>query len=146
MHIIAQSLPIAVCTLIGIAVTGCAPPLLFANAGMSLAAEAGTSAFIEGELRAARKLPMVQVRDAFVQALDNLDFPITGRVDKADYIFLEARQKSGDIVVRLRANSQRVTSISIRVGFLGDQAIARLLMEEVETILKAAATQSSQAP
>ncbi|GMV26373.1 MAG: hypothetical protein AMXMBFR58_24040 [Phycisphaerae bacterium] len=115
---------------------GCAPPVMFANAGMSLA-EVGTTAFIEGELRYARRVSLDVAAAAYEAALDRLGFPIRQRSSKPGYIYLSADQENGEeIQVRLTRNSNVVTSIRIRIGLLGDQAIARLIMEEAETILK----------
>lgn len=135
-------------TLVGVGVvvlglSGCAPPLLFANAGVTLA-EAGTSAFIEGELRSARKHPLELVASTYRQALERLDFPVIKTLVEPDYIYLAASQKNGDeIQVRMTRNSSTVTSIRIRVGLLGDQAIARLVMEEAQLILQAVPTAPS---
>ncbi len=118
---------------------GCAPPVLFADAGLSLA-EAGTSAFIEGELRSGVKRPLADVRAAIIEALAALDFPVDYTNDQDGYACVIAKQNSGDdISIRLRRRSSVVTTIQIRVGMLGDQAIARLIMEEADRVLKASA-------
>lgn len=113
----------------------CAPPLMIANAGMSLA-EAGTSAFIEGELRAARKCTIEIAATAYEQALIRLGFTINRTMKEKDYVYISADQIRGeDIEVRLVQNTAMVTSIRIRVGVLGDQAISRLIMEEAQLLL-----------
>lgn len=116
---------------------GCAPPLIFANAGMSLA-EAGTSAFIEGELRAARRTPIDRMTRSYKLALESLYFPIMTERIEDDRAYLVADQNGGDdIEVKLTRNSDMVTSVRIRIGVFGDQAIARLVMEEAEKYLNA---------
>lgn len=119
--------------LLAVFLPACAPPVLFANAGVSLA-EAGTSAFIEGELRAARKQPLEDVHRAYEGALLRLNFPIVRQMVEENYIFISADQVNQDeIQVRLTRHSPTVTAIRIRVGVFGDQAIARLIMEEAES-------------
>ncbi len=119
--------------LLAVSLPACAPPVLFANAGVSLA-EAGTSAFIEGELRAARKQPLEDVHRAYEGALLRLNFPIVRQMVEENYVFISADQVNQDeIQVRLTRHSPTVTAIRIRVGVFGDQAIARLIMEEAES-------------
>ncbi|HRJ49917.1 MAG TPA: DUF3568 family protein, partial [Phycisphaerales bacterium] len=90
--------------LIGL-LASCAPPFLFANAGVSLA-EAGTSAFVEGELRAAKKIPLDVADRAFTQALSNLRFEIERRVEGDGFVYITADQVGDDdIQVRLTSRS-----------------------------------------
>jgi hypothetical protein len=118
-----------------VALPSCAPPLMIANAGMSLA-EAGTSAFIEGELRSARKCTIDIAAAAYEQAVLRLGFTINRTLRENDYVYISADQLRGeDIEIRLVQNTPVVTTIRIRVGVLGDQAIARLIMEEAQLLL-----------
>jgi Protein of unknown function (DUF3568) len=123
---------------------GCAPPLLFANAGVSLA-EAGTSMFMEGELRAAWRRPLEVMEQGVAEAMNTLGYRIESRTERENYIYIRGVEIDGtEIEVRLRRSSEIVTSISIRVGLLGDQAVSRLILEEAERVMqrreKAAAT------
>jgi hypothetical protein len=132
----AKMVSCAVCVAITVlALPACAPPLMIANAGMSLA-EAGTSAFIEGELRSARKCTIELAAAAYEQAVIRLGFMINRTLREKDYVYISADQLRGeDIEIRLVQNTPIVTSIRIRVGVLGDQAIARLIMEEAQLLL-----------
>ncbi|MBL8962866.1 MAG: DUF3568 family protein [Phycisphaerae bacterium] len=121
--------------LIGL-LASCAPPVLFANAGVSLA-EAGTSAFVEGELRAAKKIPLDVADRAFTQALSNLRFEIERRVEGDGFVYITADQVGDDdIQVRLTSRSPAVTSIKISVGLFGNLTISRLVMEEALEVMR----------
>lgn len=117
-------------------VASCAPPFLFANAGVSLA-EAGSSAFVEGELRSARKVTLETADRAFTLALENLQFPVERRAEGDGFVYLTADQYGDDnIQIRLTSRSPAVTSIKIRVGVFGNLAISRLVMEEALDVLR----------
>lgn len=112
---------------------GCLTPFDFAaNAGLGVA-QAGTSSFIQGTLQAAFDKPMEKVFAASKQALEHLGYEITREDTGVHYAQLQGVQSDGSsIVIKLRKSSEAVTGLSIRVGLWGDNAVSRLILEEIE--------------
>lgn len=119
---------------------GCVTPFDFAaNAGLGVA-QAGTSSFIQGTLQAAFDKPMENVFQASRRALEHLGYEITREDTGAHYAQLQSMQSDeSSIVLKLRKSSETVTGLSIRVGLCGDNAVSRLILEEVEKELAAGA-------
>lgn len=113
--------------------SGCLTPFDFAaNAGLGVA-QAGTSSFIQGTLQAAFDKPMDQVLEASHRSLTRLGYEITREDSDAHYAQLQSNQSDGSsIVLKLRKSSETVTGLSIRVGLLGDNAVSKLILIEIE--------------
>ncbi|MBX3388464.1 MAG: DUF3568 family protein [Phycisphaeraceae bacterium] len=118
----------AICLLVG-----CVTPFDFAaNAGLGVA-QAGTSSFIQGTLQAAFDKPMEKVFEASRRAYHRLGYEITREDVGTHYAQLQGSQSDGSsIIVKLRKSSETVTGLSIRVGLWGDNAVSRLILEEIE--------------
>lgn len=111
---------------------GCAAPTVIASAGAN-ALQQGTSAFINGELDAAQIASLETVYKAGLDALGDLQFPITSsRLNKSSAGITSKEINGRAIRIELNAKSPIVTKINIRVGILGDQAISRLLLAEIQ--------------
>jgi hypothetical protein len=110
----------------------CAAPVVVASAAAP-ALQAGTAAFINGELEAAEIAPIETVYEASLSALKDLQFQIFYERpgDRTAYIF--AHESAGvKITVFLEHKSPVVTKINIRIGVFGDQAISRLILGEIQ--------------
>lgn len=119
--------------------------------------QAGTSAFANGRLDAAREATLELAWEAVRRAMGDLAFapvdtwtsgdtpggpadayhqPLTAPVPNdgapAGAFFLARADGGGEIRIRLISKSAAVTKISIRVGLLGDQALSRLILETID--------------
>ncbi|QOJ00304.1 MAG: DUF3568 family protein [Phycisphaeraceae bacterium] len=112
---------------------GCVADPVTISAGLS-AAQQGTAAFFKGELQAAFRVPMDRVEWAVRAALEELDFPVENTSPSEEgWVEINAREESGRLVtVTLRRHSRVVTSIRVRVGLFGDQALSRLVLNKVQ--------------
>lgn len=128
--------------IVTLSAVGCVPvpdPVL--SAGLS-AAQAGTSAFIQGELRAVVRAHIREVYDATLLAMGEMGLRF--EVRQADFrdgsAVVTCRETAGqerggnDRVVEIivRKSSPAVTTISIQVGTFGDQPLSRLVLDEIQ--------------
>lgn len=140
---------------------GCMPvpdPVL--SVGFS-AAQAGASAFIQGELRAAMRIPIRQLYDATIDAAGEKGLRLEVREaefrDESAVITCRETGESGHggndrvIEIIMRKSSPNVTAITIQVGTFGDQPMSRLVLDEIrhqlspnQAIPEAAATPAPQ--
>jgi hypothetical protein len=121
---------------------GCAAPVVIASAGTS-ALQAGTSAYINGELDSAQIAPMATVYAAALDALSDLQFPLSSSRMISSRAGINAQEVNGrSIRIELTAKSPVVTKINIRVGLVGDQAVSRLLLAEIQARCPAVPTPS----
>lgn len=113
----------------------CTAPIIIVTAGASVL-QAGSSAFINGELEAAIPKPLPTVYDAADAALRELQFTM-GQAKLGDYngyIYAGETQKRR-IEITVEKKSPVVTKVNIRVGLFGDQAISRLILATLQSKL-----------
>jgi hypothetical protein len=112
--------------------TGCAAPVFFVTPLFNVA-QAGTSAFVSGELQAAYRVPLDQAYNVVLDALANLSYPIKQQSLDEMRAYVQTEEPDGrDVDIRLKKSSEIVTRVNIRVGIWGDQAVSRLVMEQIE--------------
>jgi hypothetical protein len=107
---------------------GCAALLL----GGGAIAGAGMVAYAKGELTAVEDADLDRVWDAAQGAMDDLDFVIESRLTTAGSAKLVARgagSRRVTVVVRRRVGN--LTEISVRVGYLGDEPLSRLILQKI---------------
>lgn len=122
----------ATTVLVTLSLAGCAAPTInVVSAGMG-AAQLGSSAYTEGELQSAVKRPRDRLAAATTRAFEALQYARSEAEAGADETVIVARDQQGRRArVVLSASTPVVTVIRIRVGFFGDQAISRLILEEI---------------
>ncbi len=132
---------------LAVALSACITPFDFAaNAGLGIA-QAGTSSFNQGTLQSAFDRSLEQAAPAARQALEKLGYPITREDINDFYATLQSQQSDGSsVTIKLRKSSERVTGISIRVGFWGDSAVSRLILAETERNLGISQPSATPAP
>ncbi len=119
---------------------GCAAPVLMASAGMT-AARAGTSAFVNGELRAARLTTLDETWEAIHELCEELQIDIETVQKQPRSWYLMAREPGGpEVRFRIVRRSEVMTQIRIRIGFVGDAATSRLVLERLDAKLVPYAT------
>jgi|GraSoiStandDraft_4_1057263.scaffolds.fasta_scaffold286761_2 hypothetical protein len=127
--------PAAITLALALLALGSCGPTVVATAGVS-ALQAGSAAFINGELEVADRVPMGAAFAASHRALEVLGFPIERESIYKDIAFLTAREGGGRrIKIVLERKSPMVTKFNVRVG-LGDQSLSKLLMMQVQDELK----------
>lgn len=120
------------------ALPACAPvPEPFISAGLTVA-QAGTAAFLGGEMQASLRRSMPEVHQAGRDALAALQLPVEFDELSDKEGTITARELGGRLIVlRIRPVSPVVTALRIKVGNFGDQPLSRLLLDEVTTRLGA---------
>lgn len=100
---------------------GCAAVLLGVGAGVGI----GTYKYVEGNLIREYPVAYAKAWDAANGALANLKIGVTSSFRNETKGTIEAVQKDGTkVVLNLKDKGQSVTSISVRVGILGDRKSA----------------------
>jgi Protein of unknown function (DUF3568) len=132
--------------ILGLSIAGisaCVPTIAGAGAGFSIA-------YVAGELQAQEELSIDQAWPATIQALEGLELSVKEQ-DK-DALSAKAIAYGADdkkITVRLRRDSDGVTSFKIRVGLWGDQEFSMTILEKIEEAAgfgKAISTTNKSAP
>jgi hypothetical protein len=118
----------------------CVTPIdLAANAGLGVA-QAGTSIYSQGTLQAAFTVPMERVVATARDVMQALDYSRSHEDIRDETASLTFTQTDGSsISIKARRSSPAVTGLSIRVGFWGDPAISRLIMDRITANLERAA-------
>jgi hypothetical protein len=122
----------------------CAAPVVVATGGLSVL-QAGTAAFINGELEAAIPKPLPVVYDAADQAIRQLQFTISAAKLGEVNGYIYATQVQGRrIEITCEEKTPVVTKVSIRVGVFGDQPLARLILATLQSKLSPGASTTDQ--
>lgn len=110
-------------------------PLLVATGGCVAARTAAndTVAWIRGALEVMIDNPVDQVGRAATKAVNDLKFnSVVSRVDVVSGEITAETAQGTDIGILLNKVSDKTTKVSIRVGAFGDEALSRLILEEIE--------------
>jgi len=103
---------------------GCAAVLLGVGAGVGI----GAYKYVEGNLIREYPVTYTKAWDAANTALANLKTGVTNSVNNGAKGTIEAVQKDGTkVVLNLTDKGQNVTSISVRVGMIGDRKSAEII-------------------
>jgi hypothetical protein len=113
----------------------CAAPVVVATSGFSVL-QAGTSAFISGELEAAIPKPIAEVFEAADASLRELQFTLgAAKLDEYNgYLYARETQRRR-IEITMEKKSPVVTKLNIRIGVFGDQAVSRLILATIQSKL-----------
>lgn len=125
----------------------CVTPIdLAANAGLGVA-QAGTSIYSQGTLQAAFSVPMERVLDAVRDEMQALHYPGSYEDVRDETASLAFTQTDGSsISIKARRSSPAVTGLAIRVGFWGDPAISRLILDRITANLERTGSAPTPAP
>lgn len=105
---------------------------IVASAGMT-ALQTGSAAFINGQLESACVVPLERMYQIVLDTVHDLNFPVSYQTLGPRTAYVYVHETSGrEIKFYLEQRSTIVTKLNIRVGMWGDQAISRLLLEEVQ--------------
>lgn len=110
---------------------GCALAWVGIGAGVGI----GTYKFVEGRLEREYPLSYPRAWDATNSALQNLQISISNSTDNKTKGTIDAVRKDGKrVLVSLKDRGQGVTTISVRVGMLGDRSIAEKVHDEIASV------------
>ncbi len=100
--------------------------------GGGAVAGAGMVAYAKGELPTAEDVDLDRAWEAALGAMDDLDFTITSRYLTATSAKLVARGAgSRRVTVAVERRVGGLTDIHVRVGFFGDEALSRLILDKM---------------
>jgi hypothetical protein len=121
-----RTLAVVVLCLTGV---GCTVPAL---TGALQVAEYGTSTFTKGSLETYYQNTVDEVVIAVRAMVNDLGLRPVSDHPKDDFLYLKVMDEAGqDIYIRVKRRARMLTSISIRVGLLGDETYSTALMREV---------------
>jgi len=106
-------------------ISGCAPLMIGAAAG------GGAAVWYKGRLEDAIPAPLPKVQRAVVSALKDLDITITE--EKGDNLKGQVKGKLSDgsqVWVDLELLGESTTSVTIRVGVMGNEVMSRQILQK----------------
>ncbi len=108
------------------------PGPMLANAGVNMATNSGGS-FISGSMENTFVLPLDPVQAAVRETAEDLRYQfIVHSTSRTSRTFYLRPERGESFRVRIIQHTPTVTTISVRVGLLGDQNLSRFLMAEIE--------------
>lgn len=112
--------------------TGCAAALLGVGAGVGI----GAYKYIEGNLVRYYPLTYARAWNATNKALANLRISVSDSLNEGTRGTIHAVRKDGvKLTIRLKEKGLKVTSISVRVGLLGDRKAAERVHDEIAAVV-----------
>lgn len=114
---------------ISFALHGCA---LLVAGGLGAGAGAGVVAYVQGELKATYASPLNRTWEASLGALKDLNIMVTNTQKDATGGTIEAMKSDGTRVrLTLKSEAPDVTSVGIRVGTFGDEAVSKAINDRM---------------
>ena len=105
---------------------GCVAAVVGAGAG------AGTYAYVRGEYRATYPYPLGKTYTATLAALKDLQMPVVSSVKDLTDGTIESKKGDGsDVKILLKTEGELVTSIRVRVGIFGNEAVSKLIVDKI---------------
>ncbi|MCL4741383.1 MAG: DUF3568 family protein [Phycisphaerales bacterium] len=132
-----QAIRVAASALLGAAVlcSGCTVALV---AGAAAAGIAGTYVYTEGRLESVEDAPLASVHAAALKATEDLGFSLVRESQDAfGSIVVSKRADNSDVTIALEKKSDKTTSVRIRVGIIGDEAVSTEILARIRENLKA---------
>lgn len=116
-----------------------------ATAGFGLA-QGQAESFIRGELKSSRRVTQAQAQAATIIALNELQLELREQRQGPYDGYIRGKAEGGrEIKVYFKCDSPVMTRISIRVGFMGDMSVSRLVMDHIDRALGTVSPASSPA-
>ena len=105
---------------------GCVAAVVGAGAG------AGTYAYVRGEYRATYPYPLGKTYTATLAALKDLQMPVVSSFKDLTDGTIESKKGDGsDVKILLKTEGELVTSIRVRVGIFGNEAVSKLIVDKI---------------
>ncbi|MFC1783040.1 DUF3568 family protein [Planctomycetota bacterium] len=114
-----------------LAMAGCVAAVVAVGAGA-----AGTVAYIRGDFEAIKKESIEQLYDATLKALESLKIPVFSKGQDALTAIIEGRTaEDKKIVIKIEAQENNLSKLSIRIGTFGDQTQSGLIYKKINEFL-----------
>ena len=105
---------------------GCVAAVVGAGAG------AGTYAYMRGEYQTTYSYPLEKTYSATLAALKDLQMPVVSSVKDLTDGTIESKKGDGsDVKILLKTEGELVTSIRVRVGIFGNEAVSKLIVDKI---------------
>ncbi len=99
----------------------------------AIGAGAGTVAYVRGDLEVTESAKLDAVYRATEKAVTKLELNVTSKTKDALSAKVVARDaQDKKITIRLKATAEGSTTISIRIGFFGDEAKSRIIYDKIK--------------
>ena len=96
----------------------------------------GTVAYVKGDFEAIENENVEQLYNASLKALESLDIPVITKVQDALTANIEGRNaEDKKVTVKIEAQENELSKISIRSGTFGDQAQSRMIYDKIKEYL-----------
>lgn len=103
---------------------------------MAVGAGAGAVAYVRGELNATLDKDYNQVVKATAQALKELEFAkVSENKDALQALFVARTALDKKVEIKLGNPGNKLTTIKIRVGIIGDEALSQAILAKIRTAL-----------
>ncbi len=110
---------------------------LLLGLGAAAGAGAGGYAWINGEIKTTEGASLDRTWNATLEAMKDLEFPVTDQAKDALEANLTARNASNtSINIKLKNLSNTSTEIRIRVGTFGDESLSRIILNKINSHLQ----------
>jgi len=97
---------------------------------------AGTVAYVRGDFEAIKKESVEQLYDATLKALESLKIPVFSKGQDALTAKIEGRTvEDKKIVIKIEAQENDLSKLSIRIGTFGDQTQSGLIYKKINEFL-----------
>ncbi len=111
-----------------------APLLISCKASVNTTSAGTTVVYNQGTLQYVAPHTLEESWDASQEALKQLEFVVTDSAKDALSARLDAKTaKDEDVKVRLERRGEKETSISVKVGILGDESLSLIVLEKIES-------------
>jgi hypothetical protein len=115
--------------------------MMLLNGGCVVAAvglgAAGTVAYARGDLQAVESVGIDDLYKATLKSLDELELhPTTKSKDALSAVIIARDAEDKKVTIKLKAETEDSTSLSIRIGVFGNETKSRLIYEKIRENLK----------
>ncbi|MBW1972269.1 MAG: hypothetical protein DRG20_04405 [Deltaproteobacteria bacterium] len=115
-------------------ISGCA---LLVGAGAGAALAVGTYKYIEGALVRDYNRPLNQVYSASLSTLKDMEIKIVSeKKDQLGATIKAQRANNSPVTIKIKRIDRNNSSLSIRVGYIGNKKEAKIIHEEIARRLK----------
>jgi hypothetical protein len=105
-----------------------------ARGASTAAADAGASAYRDGELQSTQPVSLDRAWDASQEALREMEFPLLTKTrDDAEGLLTARTTSDKRVQIKFRKVAEHTTRISVRVGLSGDELLSRTILRKIRS-------------
>jgi hypothetical protein len=118
--------------LLTFALSGCAAPILVSATSALQVAQYGATTFSGGSLDTVYAQPFDKTQQVVRAVADELAFKVLFDHPADGFLYIDLQDLDGEEVhIRVKKHTAAITSVSIRVGFLGDHPYSNAIMARI---------------